>query len=89
MMFVHPNYRGLGVASLLLKTVEAAAHSYSLPVITTEASLTARSFFESRGFHIVAVQEVRKRGRTLPNFRMEKHLSSDRLPPFYDIPRGA
>lgn len=78
MMFVHPDFQGLGAASLLLQTVETAAHSFGLPVITTEASLTARPFFQSRGFTIVAAQEVQKRGHTLPNFRMEKHLSSVR-----------
>lgn len=78
MMFVHPHYQRLGAASLLMGTIEAVAHSYSLQVISTEASLTARPFFESRGFHVVAAQEVQKRGRMLPNFRMEKYLSGDR-----------
>jgi len=75
MMFVHPQYQGLGVASLLLKAVEAAGHGQSLTLITTEASLTARPFFERRGFNVVAAQEVQKRGQTLRNFRMEKRLS--------------
>ncbi len=75
MMFVHPQYKGLGVASLLLKTVEAAAQDQGLPRITTEASLTARPFFEKRAFEVVATQEIQKRGQTFKNFRMEKRLS--------------
>lgn len=75
MMFVHPQYQGCGVASLLLETVEAMAREQGLALITTEASLTARSFFQNRGFSVVTAQEVQKRGQTLRNFRMEKLLA--------------
>jgi putative acetyltransferase len=75
MMFVHPHYQGLGVASLLLKTLEAAGREQGLLLITTEASLTARPFFEKRGFDVIASQAVQKRGQTLRNFRMEKRLA--------------
>ncbi len=78
MMFVHPQYQGLGVATLLLRTVEVAALEQDLKLITTEASLTARPFFQSRGFTVVASQEVQKRGQTLRNFRMEKRFTEVR-----------
>jgi putative acetyltransferase len=73
-MFVHPQYQGVGVASLLLRTVEATAQNQGLRCLTTEASLTARPFFERRGFDVVASQEVQKRGQTLRNFLMERRL---------------
>ncbi|KQV32105.1 acetyltransferase [Rhizobium sp. Root1203] len=72
MMFVHPDYQGIGAASLLLATVEAAATARGLSRVFTEASLTARPFFERRGFAVLVRQTVEKRGRTLTNFRMEK-----------------
>lgn len=75
MMFVHPAHQGKGVASLLLETVEAAARDQGLKRIFTEASLTARPFFERKGFIVLAAQTVEKRGQTLPNFRMEKSLA--------------
>ncbi|WP_047464858.1 GNAT family N-acetyltransferase [Rhizobium rhizogenes] len=75
MMFVHPDHQGKGVASLLLKTVEAAARVRGHRRIFTEASLTARPFFERKGFIVLAAQTVEKRGQTLPNFRMEKSLA--------------
>ncbi|MEZ2220921.1 GNAT family N-acetyltransferase [Rhizobium sp. RCC_161_2] len=75
MMFVHPNHQGKGVASLLLKTVEAAARNQGHRRIFTEASLTAKPFFERKGFIVLAAQTVEKRGQTLPNFRMEKTLA--------------
>lgn len=77
MMFVSPDYQGKGVASLLLATVENAAREQGFRRIFTEASLTARPFFERKGFVILAAQQVEKRGQTLANFLMEKTLLQD------------
>ena len=74
MMFVHPARQGRGIASQLLATVEAAARADSLARIFTEASITARPFFERRGFRLIAAQTVAIRGHALTNFRMEKLL---------------
>jgi putative acetyltransferase len=75
MMFVHPAHQGLGVATLLLKTVEAVATAQGINRLFTEASLTARPFFERRGFSVLASQCVEKRGQLLTNVRMEKTLT--------------
>lgn len=74
MMFVHPDYQGIGAAGLLLQRIEAAAREQGLKRIFTEASLTARPFFERHGFTVLAQQSVEKRGQSLTNFRMEKRL---------------
>lgn len=74
MMFVHPDYQGFGVASLLLERVEAAAIQQGLIRIFTEASRTARPFFERRGFVVDAEQVVQKRGERMINYRMHKLL---------------
>jgi len=75
MMFVHPAFQRRGVATALLGTVEAAARAQALPRIFTEASITARPFFDRSGFRVLAAQEVEKRGQTLRNFLMEKPLA--------------
>ncbi|NLR95632.1 GNAT family N-acetyltransferase [Rhizobium sp. P38BS-XIX] len=75
MMFVSPDHQGKGVASLLLAMVEKAARKKGLQRIFTEASLTARPFFERKGFTVLAAQKVEKRGQTLSNFLMEKALA--------------
>ncbi len=75
MMFVSPDYQGKGVASLLLATVENAARELGFQWIFTEASLTARPFFERKGFVVVTAQQVEKRGQILSNFLMEKTLA--------------
>jgi putative acetyltransferase len=75
MMFVHPEYQGLGVASLLLAQVEQKARGFGLDCIRTEASITARPFFERRGFRVMKSQNVEKRGEILSNFLMEKSIA--------------
>lgn len=74
MMFVHSEHQGVGVASMLLATVEEAARHQGLSRIFTEASITARPFFEKRGFVVDARQQVTKDGETFTNFRMHKIL---------------
>ncbi len=78
MMFVHPAHQGVGIATALLERVETAARGQGLARIFTEASITARPFFERRGFRLLAAQIVRVRGQALANFRMEKLLTRDR-----------
>ena len=49
-MFVHKDWQGKGVATLLLSEVEKIAHEYGVSKITAEVSITARSFFDKRGY---------------------------------------
>ena len=76
MLFVDPACQRRGVASALLDTVENAARVQRLAVLDTDASITARPFFEKHGFQVVRSQEVALRGQRLTNFRMEKRLSA-------------
>ena len=54
------------MASALCDTLPAAR--------TTHASITARPFFEARGYRVVRPQQVERRGQVLTNFVMEKEL---------------
>jgi putative acetyltransferase len=74
MMFVHPAYQRMGVASALLDRVEREARLRHVSVLDTDASITARPFFETRGFRVVQAQRVDVRGVCLTNFRMQKSL---------------
>jgi putative acetyltransferase len=76
MLFVDPACQRRGVASALLDTVENAAHVQRLAVLDTDASITARLFFEKHGFRVVRSQDVALRGQRLTNFRMEKRFSA-------------
>jgi len=72
MMFVHPKFQGVGIASRLLARVESEAHAQGIKRIHTEASKTARPFFEKKGFVLVRAQRVEKRGQILENFLLEE-----------------
>jgi len=76
MLFVDPAHQRRGVASALLDTVENAARVQRLAVLDTDASITARPFFENHGFQVVRSQDVALRGQRLTNFRMEKRFGA-------------
>lgn len=76
MLFVDPDHGGRGVARALVATVEAEARRAGLRRLFTEASITARPFFERQGFRLIADQEVERNGQRLRNFRLEKPLDS-------------
>ncbi len=63
-----------GVGARLLAAIEEAAHSRNLARLFTEASITARPFFEQHGFSVLRQQEVELRGMSFTNFQMQKHL---------------
>jgi putative acetyltransferase len=75
MMFVHPDWQRRGIATALLEYAERAARQRELVRLFTEASLTARPFFERRGFQSIARQTVFLRGQSLVNYRMAKDLT--------------
>lgn len=75
LLFVHANHQRHGIATALLQRLEAHARARDLPRLHTDASLTARPFFERQRFHVIAAQTVALRGETLKNFRMEKVLA--------------
>lgn len=74
-MYVHPEHEGRGVASALLNRLEDSARSKGLTRLFTEASITAKPFFERRGFEVLTAQVVEFRGERFTNFKMEKHLT--------------
>lgn len=74
MMFVHPDHQGRGVANALLNHVESEAARLGLGRLHTEASVTARPFFEKKGFRLVVPQTVSLRGQDFINYRMEKRV---------------
>ncbi|WP_271220770.1 GNAT family N-acetyltransferase [Streptosporangium carneum] len=74
MMFVDPRVGRTGVAGALLDRVTEIARSREVGELTVNASLTARPFFERRGFTMIAEQQVERRGSVLTNFRMRSPL---------------
>ena len=74
MLYVHADHQGAGIASRLLRVVEASAHARGLLRLFTEASITARPFFEHRGFRVIAPHCVKRWAQEFLNYRMDKQL---------------
>ena len=76
MMFVHADHQGRGVARALLDHIHDHANRHGIDRLFTEASITARPFFERNGFEVIEAQDVELRGETFRNYRMAKALSA-------------
>lgn len=74
MIYVHPDAARLGIATLLYQYLEDEARILGLPRLTTDASHTARGFFRSLGFTVVAEEQVERGGVPLDRSAMEKRL---------------
>ncbi len=68
-LFVHKDYQRRGIASALCSRMEEGFKR-----IETHASITARPFFEKRGYVVVKAQDVEIRGEVLRNYVMEKRF---------------
>ena len=68
-LYVHKDRQSQGVASALCDALEDACPA---AVFTTHASLTARPFFELRGYRVLRRQPVIRHGVPLDNYVMEK-----------------
>jgi putative acetyltransferase len=73
-VYVHANCQGQGIASTLLERIEAEAAAGGVDSLCAEASITAKPFFEKRGFKMIAAQEVEYQGMTFRNYRMRKRI---------------
>lgn len=71
-LYVHKDYQRRGVATALCGALEEAVNAER---IVTHASITARPFFEKRGYQVAWEQQELRHGTALTNYRMEKWLS--------------
>lgn len=68
-LYVHKDVQRQGVASALCEKLEGAVPGRA---ITVQASITARAFFESRGYQVKRKRQVVRKGILLENYLMEK-----------------
>lgn len=72
--YCHYQHQGKGIGGRLLDQIETIAHSWGIERLFSEVSVTARPFFQRRGYRIVREQQVERRGVLFHNFVMEKYL---------------
>ena len=68
-LYVHKDRQGMGIATAICDRLESEVKADCL---TVHASITARPFFEKRGYKVLKRQEVERRGVRLTNYLMEK-----------------
>ncbi len=66
-LFVHKDFQGQGIASIICTTLENVSCSQE---IVTHASITAKPFFEERGYRVIQKQLVERNGIFLMNYVM-------------------
>ena len=79
-LFVHKDWQGKGVGTMLLSEAERLAMEYGAGKITSEVSITARPFFERHGYRTVKEQKAKANRMYLTNFVMEKLCGTRILP---------
>lgn len=70
LLFVHKDFQRKGIATALCNEAEKG-----FVAVTTYASITAKPFFENRGYTVIKKQEVKRFGVTLKNFEMQKRAN--------------
>ena len=67
-LYVHFEYQGKGIATAICNQLEQTV----LGTVITHASITAKPFFEQRGYQVVKELLVERQGVFLKNFVMKK-----------------
>ena len=70
-LYVHKDYQRRGVATIIYDKLEQAV---KVNKIITHASITAKPFFEQRGFKVVKEHQVVRNRIALTNYVMEKQV---------------
>ena len=73
-MYVHPDFQGRGVAGKLLAALEAKALRLGTASLHSDISITARPFFEKKGYGVLHENRNERSGEVLVNYRMERVL---------------
>ena len=74
LIYIHKDYQRQGIASKLLAQIEKNAKSMFLTEMFTEASITAKPFFELQGYKVLKKQTKNLKGTDFVNFIMKKNL---------------
>lgn len=70
-LFVHADFLRKGIGTAICDRLEQKIRGK----ILTHASITARPFFEERGYKVIKEQKVERSGVFLTNFVMEKEIN--------------
>lgn len=69
-LYVHKDYQGKGIATVICNELEKKAQGN----VIAHVSITARPFFEKRGYIVLKEQQVKRQGLFLTNYVMLKKI---------------
>ena len=69
-LFVDKDYLRNGIASLIYDKLKEKAKDLGFIKLTTYASITAKPFFESKGFYSIKKNKIVRKGIEITNFEM-------------------
>ncbi|MFD2942829.1 GNAT family N-acetyltransferase [Flavobacterium notoginsengisoli] len=72
--YIHKDFQRQGIADKLLKALEVEAKNQHSKIITSDISITAKPFFEKKGFVVKVEQKNVRLGAELINYKMEKEF---------------
>lgn len=72
--YIHKDFQRKGIADKILTELETEAKNHHSKTITSDISITAKPFFEKKGFVAKAEQKNIRLGVELINYKMEKEL---------------
>ncbi|MDO4459086.1 MAG: GNAT family N-acetyltransferase [Clostridia bacterium] len=70
-LYVHKDFQHRGIATAICDKLETV---FDTDTVFTEASITAKPFFEKRGYRVIYEQQVERHGVKMTNYRMSKIL---------------
>lgn len=73
-LYVHKDYQRCQVGKSMLLEIESFVKSENIKKIITEASITARGFFEHFGYKVLKEQNVEKNKEYFINYLMQKEF---------------
>ncbi|MDD3627448.1 MAG: GNAT family N-acetyltransferase [bacterium] len=74
MLYIHKDFIRKGIGKLILNAIEEQAMKDDVNILRTDASITARPFFERMGWKVVKKQIIIKNKTQFINYKMKKEL---------------
>lgn len=74
--YIHKDFQRQGIADKILNELEIEARKHHSKTITSDVSITAKPFFEKKGFVAKAEQKNVRLNVELINYKMEKQLKT-------------
>lgn len=71
-LYVHKDYQKCGIGTMICDELEKWAIDRKIDTIITHASITAKGYFECRGYNVIKKQKVIRCGIELVNYVMKK-----------------